>query len=398
MADDVAEAPPKRVPLTLPDNAEKPPEAPQPKPEPVPTADPNLRDIAQLWVNDKVFEDWESVWVQVQYLASFSYFRFTAAERDPIFFKPGLPNYFPLSSQLQFKPGDKCKIKLAGQQVIEGLIYARSVAYDANQHGVMLIGKSNTAAAAASSVETKTGNFDGKTIKQIADECTAPYGCKVLTIGKIDLTPFKHLQNEPGELVWDFLERIARFRNVIMGSDTKGNFLLIGKHSTPIVKELIEGQNILSCNCTISIEEDRLNYDVHGQKHGEGTESTEQTAHAKSDIPNVPKSKIITPYELESGTQQELQNRADYEKLWRQGEHIGATIVVQGWLRDGKSLWQAGDQVFVRSPMAMLNQELKVVSATFTQDSRGGSLTTLDLKDPESVFGTKNFNVTKTSA
>ena len=75
-------------------------------------------------------------------------------------------------------------------------------------------------------------------------------------IGQLDLTPFDKLQNEKGELIWDFLERIARPRGVIMGSDSQGNFLLIGEHSLPMVAELIEGQNIKSCQCIITARAD----------------------------------------------------------------------------------------------------------------------------------------------
>jgi hypothetical protein len=97
---------------------------------------------------------------------------FTAAERDPIFNQQG----FPLWQKLQFKPGDTCTIYLAGQIAVTGFIETRQVAYDANQHGVMLIGKSATANAAKSSVDTKTGNFDNKNIVQCANEVCAPYG------------------------------------------------------------------------------------------------------------------------------------------------------------------------------------------------------------------------------
>ena len=44
-------------------------------------------------------------------------------------------------------------------------------------------------------------------------------------------------------------------------------------------------------------------------------------------------------------TQAELQNRAQNESVWHEGTKIQATIVVQGWLRDGSSLWHAGDDV-----------------------------------------------------
>ena len=47
-----------------------------------------------------------------------------------------------------------------------------------------------------------------------------------------------------------------------MGSDSKGNFLLIGPHTFPTVTQLIEGQNIKSCQCTITTRADLQEYEV----------------------------------------------------------------------------------------------------------------------------------------
>jgi prophage tail gpP-like protein len=127
---------------------------------------PKPQETAVLVVNGQEFSDWESVWVQQRWADSFAYFRFTAAERDPILLQKG--GVFPLWQKLQFKPGDLCTIIMAGQLAVTGYIETRQVAYDANQHGVMLIGKSMTAPAAKSSVSTKTGNFDKKNILQVA--------------------------------------------------------------------------------------------------------------------------------------------------------------------------------------------------------------------------------------
>ena len=152
----------------------------------------------------------------------------------------------------------------------------------------MLIGKSLTAWAARSSVDTKTGSFDGKNILQVAQEILAPYPVGIKTVGQIDLTPFVHLQNEKGELIWDFLERLARPRGIVMGSDSEGNFLLIGDHTFATVSELIEGQNIKSCQCTIRHEQTYQKYDAVAQSSGtddrSGTEASEMFANVFSRI------------------------------------------------------------------------------------------------------------------
>ena len=54
----------------------------------------------------------------------------------------------------------------------------------------------------------------------------------------------------------------------------------------------------------------------------------------------------------------------------------------QGWLRDGVTLWKPGDNVFVKSPMAMLNMTMKIQNVAFSQDNQNGTITTLDLVPP----------------
>jgi prophage tail gpP-like protein len=344
------------------------------------------QELAVLEVNGKKFEDWESVWVQMRRAESFHFFRFTAAERDPIFNQSGI---FPLIEKLQFKPGYRCNITLAGQPaILNGRIETRQVAYDSNSHGVQLIGKSNTAAAARSSVDHKTGNFDKKNIVQVAQEVCKPYGVTVKVIGSPDLTKFDKLQCEVGELVWDFLERIARPRGVIMGSDKEGNFLLIGKHQGTVVSNLIEGVNIKACQCVISHKDPYETYDVRASHaasdDNDGTAASELHATTKGSVAKD-KSKIIVAAEQPVKTQAEVQARVENEKRWREGTVISATIIVQGWLRDGAELWEPGDQVHVKSPMAMLDENLTIQTATFTQDNASGTQTSLDLVNPAAM-------------
>jgi prophage tail gpP-like protein len=359
---------------------------------------------ATLIVNGQEFRDWETVWVQRRWADSSTLFRFTAAERDPIFTTYGSsinPADFPSWTKLQFKPGDLCTVKLAGQLAVTGFIETRQVAYNATQHGVQLDGKSYSANAAKSSVDSKTGSWDGKNILQIGQEVLAPYGVGLKVIGSLDLTPFKKLQNEKGELVWDFLERIARTRGVVMGSDHLGNLLMIGPHTSLIVDQLIEGYNIKSCQCVITIKDIHLDVNVVAQGSSDdsfnGPDATEMTADAPSNITKIAKmlfyTKLIVPMEHPPTSQAEVQARATYEQIWKDGTLINCTIVVQGWLRAGQALWEAGGHVWVNSPMAMLNQAMGIQNVTFTQDNQNGSQTTLDLVNPTALRGSPNIDV-----
>jgi prophage tail gpP-like protein len=346
---------------------------------------PKPEEVATLNVNNKKFEDWETVWVQVRWHEGFSYFRFTAAERDDLYqFARQAPLNLPLWQKLQVKPGDACTIALAGKTVITGFVETRQVAYNATSHGVQLIGKSATAWPARSSVDTKTGSFDGMTLEQVVRKVLAPYGVNARVIGTIDQKPFEKLQNQPGELIWDFFERIARPKGVIMGSDPFGNFLLIGEHASPVVGQLIEGKNIKQCQCIITMEHAFTEHDVRGQQVASDENHGPAASEMQAVVPGAKtpvKSKLITPSE-QNVTLADLYQRAYNEAKWHNATIFTVTAFVQGWLSNGVELWEPGQIVYIYSPMALCDHLMAIETATFTQDSQNGTQTQLDLKMP----------------
>jgi prophage tail gpP-like protein len=346
---------------------------------------PNPREVATLIVAGRKFDDWESVWVQCPWASEAPSFRFSAAERDPI------PN---LWSRLQFKPGDECAIYLGGELAVAGVILTRQTAYDANQHGVQLMGRGMTWYAARGSIVDKR-NLDGKTFEQIAHEIIKPFGVGVKAIGTLNAMPFQRLQTEPTESVWTFLERIARARNIVLGSDHQGNFLLIGDHSFPISEQLVEGQNILHCQAIISAEYKRSEFYLQGQTAGsdskQGIDASEQEAIVAGTAKRY--SPLLQIAEQPVWDLAELKMRASAERQWNEGNELRVSITVQGWHNPRGLLWRAGAEYHVTSPMAMVNQVLKAETVTFTQDVNQGSLTVLDLVAPWLLNGKSEFNL-----
>ena len=337
---------------------------------------PNQAEIAQLEVAGVQFEDWETVWVQHRWMDGWPLFRFTAAE---------LADLPKLWTSLQFKPGDPCTITLGGQLAMTGIILKRQTAYDATSHIVELSGAGKQWGASTSSIPTKVNNFDNMAMMPIAQKLMGFYGIKALPVGTVDATPFDRMQANPGELVFDFLDRLARQRGAHLGTDQFGNFLIIGEHSAPIVQQLIEGQNIKKMQCIILNENMANVYSVLGQKAAtdgdSGKDASEMQAQAQGSLKGVFKF-LETVIEQPVKSMAEVQMRASYEAIAREGTQINATVTVQGWLRDGTNLWRPGDNVFVFSPMAMLNLVLKINTATFSQDDKGGTMTELELVLP----------------
>ena len=336
----------------------------------------NPAEIAQLQVAGVSFQDWETVWIQHRWSDGWPLFRFTAAENATM----------PISwIQLQFKPGDLATIWLGGQLAITGIILTRQTSYDANNHGVELSGVGRTWAAGESSVDTKDANQDNKALMDIASLLYGKHGVAVLPVGSVDSSPFKECQLHPGEKIFDCVDRLSRQKGATLGSDHLGNMLMIGEHSNPVVQDLVEGENILKMQCIISDEMLSKKYDITGQAGNAENLTPAQASEIRGSAPGTmavyDKFKLIVAEQ--ALTQAEAETRAYYESRFCEGTNVKAFVTVQGWLRDGVNLWRCGDDVYVMSPMAMLNGiTLKIQTATFQQDNASGTTTVLELVLP----------------
>lgn len=344
---------------------------------------PDQSEYATLIVGSLRFQDWTSIWVSENWGDQFSSFRFTCADMV------NLPTEPPWWELLQFKPGDECEIYLGRTRVMRGLILKRQVAYDANNHGVMLDGRSFSWWAVTSSSLDPESRFKGGLL-EVAHKVLAPTGVGIETIGNIPSLPFKpDVSIEPGELIGQFLERISRTRNVIFSNHRNGNVLFIGDHTGPVIATLKEGVNILKLQCEISDEHIYRDILTRAQSRVSDDKMPKEAAEMEARATGTAKRyrAHLTAIEHPVWTLEEVKLRNKHEHMWTQGTQIVATITVHGWFAPNGQLWHAGDQVFVDSPMAMLKTVLILQTVTFTQDRQAGSLTTLLCVSPSALKG-----------
>lgn len=329
---------------------------------------------ATLVVNGRLFEDWTSVSVTHRYNQAYPTATFECTEKIPT------PTAWPA---LQFKPGDSCRIWLAGILAITGHITHRQVGYDAENHGVQLTVLGKTHDLAECSVAGTAGTFDGYPWVAIARKLISPFGIGLETVGNVDGTPFEQMTIQPGELVWSTLERLARFRKIVLGSTERGNLLAAGPERATVVDRLVEGVNILRANCTIADPHIYQKYWAIGQRAGNddvnGSEASELVAMTAGSANRY--RPIVTVAEHPE-TQEGLQKRSEYDALFNEGQLVTAQVTVQGWLRGNTDLWRVGTCPHVWSPMMMVNQPLAIQEATFKQDNSSGTTTTLELVAP----------------
>jgi prophage tail gpP-like protein len=339
---------------------------------------PKPEETAKLHVAGSSFEDWETVWVQHRWSEGWPSFRFTAAENNEA--RP------KLWQELKFKPGDSCWIELGGQMAFSGTILKRQVAYDANSHAVELSGQGIQWSASTSSVPTTKTNHDNKTLSQITRTLyTEQHGVPVKEIGTISSKPFDRVQLQPGEKIFDAIDRLARHRMAVLGTDHLGNFLLIGERTDPITQDLIEGRNIKKMQCIISNEGMFSEYTGTGQSAGTDEQNMQKVAEQRATAQgalNYFRRFLEVPIEQPVKGVDEVQMRVNMQAIEQEGTLVEATVTVQGWLRDGVNLWRVGDNVYVNSPMALLDMVMLIKVATFSQDNQRGTQTELELVLP----------------
>lgn len=338
----------------------------------------NPKETAEISVNGKRYRDWESVQVHMAEGEPKHSFKFLVSEGAPL---------VKTFAEQQIKPGDHCTIQLGGELAITGYVETRQVAYGEKQHGVELTGHSFNNAAAEGSVIHKTMEWKDKSLQQIATDILKPFGLQFVPKGAIPNTPFPRYNVAPSTTAWEAIETLARQRGVTLGTDLEGN--ITGRVLwTPGGDQLVEGINILEGREVLTIAMgggDNAGGVVNLTQHG-GTNKSwgadaahKPNASATSRTPGAGLGVRAPQVGLNEvpGSKADAQTRADTESVHRDYEKFEVTITVQGWHKPSGGLWRPGVMVHVKSPMLIVDDDLKLMKVDFSQDNKSGTRTVL---------------------
>jgi prophage tail gpP-like protein len=333
-------------------------------------------EIASITVGGRTFRDWESVTVKMVEGESNHSFKLSVSEGAPL-----TKNF----GSLQIKPGDHCTITLGGELAISGYVETRQGGYSATQHGIQIIGHSYNKAAADGAVMHKTMEFKNQPLQQIATSLLKPFGIKFVPKTAMPTKKFPRVNVAPGTSAWHQLDTLARQRQVTLGTDKQGNvtgrtFFMGGGDA------LIEGKNILEAQEVMTMNMGDGPYNQKSQTPGGNVNFGREAAGPTSKTDSRPlgeSSKGVHAPQValneHPGDKDDTKARGNMESQRRGQEQLQVTITVQGWHKPSGGLWEPGTKVQVQSPMLLVNESLKLMSATFTQDSKSGTRTTLEL-------------------
>jgi prophage tail gpP-like protein len=335
--------------------------------------------IATIEADGQIYSAWESVIVRREFSEPISVFEFTPTEGA----------YGRNYSQLALMPGDSVTISLGGEQVINGSVTTRNVAYDSKSHQIVIAGKSKTLHLAKSSVIVKPGTYDGYTFQQAAQAVMQPHGVNLIMSNPPQSAskPFANLSVQYGETCAEFIQRIAMMRGLHLWDDKNGNLVAGQGGQTSSGADLTEGVNILSANARIDNQSAWGPYAGVGQQPGNDNNWPPRAISASGNNPNYPQNWYKLWHAEHPGDAEDMASRVNYEMAIDAGAHVNVTLKVVGWKKPDGSLWDTPKTVTCLSPMIFGQQSsgltLGVQSVVYEQDSANGTTTTLNLCLPQ---------------
>jgi prophage tail gpP-like protein len=282
--------------------------------------------------------------------------------------------------------GQRASISLDGTTVITGYIDEIEIGHSAREHTLTVRGRDAAADLVDCAAIHKTGQWTEQGMLAIANDLTAPFGVKVRAA--TDLGPvFRTWSIEPGETVFENLDRMARQRSVLVVSDGKGGIVLTTAGMQRVPTALVLGSNILQAETVVSHTERFSEYIVMGQRprddENDPAEVTTKRGSAKDPLIRRYRPRIDIVEDV--GDQASYQTRANWRRSVSAGLGLTTRVTVQGWSH-ANGLWEPNTLVQVDdSRLRLKNRELLIIAVRQTLSFNGGTLTELSMMPREAM-------------
>lgn len=267
------------------------------------------------------------------------------------------------------RSGAECQVLIDDDLVITGYVDEVLPSYDANQHSLVVSGRSKTADLVDCSSRRKTWSKPRK-LEAIARELAEPFGIEVVVEAETG-APIKAPAVEAGQPYYEALEQMGRYRAVIFVCDPEGRLVITKPPRGRIDTALALGENIRKGSGRFSVRDRFSEIIVQGQQPGDDLLSGEQASSPEGTATDPVirfRTQVIvadTPVD-KAGCRQ----RAENETRRRRGRGRGLTYTVAGWRHDD-GLWTPGFEVSVRDRWLGIQDDMLIEGVQLILDGQG---------------------------
>lgn len=341
----------------------------------------------QLEVNGMLYTNFESARVDISLSSLSRGFVFDAISTE------GLP--------LPFKGGEPCRVIVDGETVLTGNIEIVKVDYADRTHSISLKGRSTTGDVVDSTMRSLEIN-PPISLKSVIEQALLEIGVDITVIddsGGID--DFNKAEDKigpaVGENAFDFIETLARKRQVLLTTNDTGNIVIESPEPQLIKHQLLNIignplNNILSGSVSYDHTSRFRDYLIKSQQNtsslvfsGSADLSTivDQGGSAQDLEVRVGR-KFVAKAEKASSSE-ESKNRATWEGNIRKTRSAVYSATVLGYRTVSGDLWEVNKLVQIVDEYADINARMLLDSVSFSLKlgEGGGKKTTLGFVDKD---------------
>ena len=293
-------------------------------------------------------------------------------EQGASWFELQVTDDWPAGKTPDIAPGMPCTLALAGTVLLTGHIDTLTRAIDATSHRVSVSGRDKTADLIDCSARITT--YTDQDLRAIAVDQARDYGVTVETNGSLGEV-FPRVAVDPGETVWELLERLARQRGVLLLTDGTGGLVIGQPKRDRAPDDLVLGENLLALEWTSDLRERFSEYQGRAQMAGytdrTGLDAAQVAGQATDDYMAKWRKRLkIVRAEANDTT---IDQRVKWERAVRIGRSLTLQATVQGWgVRHPElDLWRCGTLVKVQAEALKIDGDYLIGTATYLLDEQG---------------------------
>ncbi len=329
-----------------------------------------------LKIDDREYHGWKSVQITRSMQTISGYFQLGYTDR-----------WHGQKEPLPIFPGQTCSVFIDQTPLITGHIDAINPSFDKDSRSASFSGRDRTADLVDCSTLHKPDEFRGVTLDYIVRALVAPFQIKVKVETKVG-APFDVFKLQPGETVFEAIERAARLRGILLLSDGLGNVVLAKPNAQPAIACLVQGENVLGADAQCDVKECYSRYMVKGQQQGFDSVLPELTSQVRAEASDATITRyrpllILSEAQVNNAN---AQTRANWEAAVRAARSEVITVTVQGWTHNEEQLWTINQRVAVKLPWLGIDSELLISQVTYALNEGQGSTTTLQLMRPDAFI------------
>lgn len=334
----------------------------------------------RLQVNGVEYTDFTAATVEIRLDTLSNVFSFSAVSAED---KP-----------LPFTGGEPCRVMVNDQPVLTGFIEVVEGSYNANSHTISVQGRDKTGDLLDSSLDVISDLSSTITFKKIIERIIDDIGADVKVIDNANPDPFKlgtDIQSpEVGDNAFNFIEALARKRQVLLSSNGDGDIVITRASSSDSGAKL---QNIANSDDN-NILNASYSYDTTGRFNfykaasslnllavapGNVAPSNLVDQSASAQDSNVRQGRKFVFVPENNLPIADCSKRATWEANIRKARGKVYSCVVYGYEFAEGQLWDINHLVTVVDEFAEINAKMLINSVTFGFDVDNGSTTTLSI-------------------